>query len=183
MSLISFALVLLMQSPPQELLTIFNAEMKRAVVVCEARVYYISQIWTESAWRPEARSRFAAGLAQFTPPTWGDIAPRTAPSCAGVPETDPACSIRAQVVYMRVLRRPFVGLDDAWAFAQAGYNGGAGWIRRERRICAALPFCDPRRWWGHVEEQCHPDRADWACEENREYPRRIRRWVNRLVHQ
>ena len=156
-------------------------EMARANASTKEAVQYAGQVWTESAGNANARSRFAAGLAQFTPPTWRDISPKTDPSCEGIPAIDPNCSVRAQVVYMRILRRPFKFLgDEQWLFAQVSYNGGLGWTKRERRLCAALPWCNPNKWWKHVEKTCHPKRAGWACKENREYPRRIRRWTRRL---
>ena len=139
-----------------------------------SRPRFAAQIAVESNWQPQARSRYAAGLAQFTPPTWSDIAPLTRPSCAGVPETDPACSVRAQLLYMRrLLARYRVSASDAyrWAFAWAAYNGGPGWISREKARCRRTPSCRPERWWGQVERHCL--RAAWACRENRAYPRKI----------
>ncbi len=157
---------------PLVLLAVFAAEVERAGAGEFAPLLH-AQVTVESAWRPDARSRWAAGLAQFTPPTWGDIAPLTDPPCDGAAETDPACSIRAQIVYMvRLLRR--YGDSDRrarWAFAQAAYNGGAGWISREKKVCARRLGCDPAGWFDHVERHCV--RAGWACEENRAYPRKI----------
>ena len=92
------------------------------------------------------------------------FAPLTTPSCAEQPETDPACSIRAQIVYdtklMRRYRRAATP-RDRWAFTLAAYNGGPGWISREKRRCQRAPGCAPARWFGHVERHCL--RAAWAC--------------------
>ena len=41
--------------------------------------------------------------------------------------------------------------DDRIAFALSAYNGGLGGLTRDKQMCAALPGCDYRRWFGHVE--------------------------------
>ena len=165
---------LLLLAIPVLLQPIFEAELDRSNLDRFAP-QLAAQVQVESAWRPEARSKYAAGLAQFTPPTWGDVAPATVPSCADQPETDPACSLRAQHLYMRQLMRLFGDSParDRWAFTWASYNGGYGWIRREKYRCSLAVGCDPRRWWGHVARHCI--RADWACTENRAYPDKILR--------
>ena len=164
----------LLQIIPFILQPIFEAELERSNLN-QFAPQFAAQVQTESAWRPDAHSKYAAGLAQFTPPTWGDIAPATVPSCAGQPEIDPTCSLRAQNLYMLRLLRKFGDSPpaDKWAFAWASYNGGYGWIRREKYNCKMAVGCDPRRWWGHVARQCI--RADWACKENRAYPDKILR--------
>ena len=157
------------------LLNIFNTEVKSAQVEGWSAMLS-AQIQVESAWRPNVSSPYAHGLAQFTPPTYGDIAPLTVASCADTSIFDPACSIRSQIVYMRKLLsryRDSASLKDQWAFAWAAYNGGMGWIQREKRKCLQATGCNPKRYWGHVERYCI--RAKWACEENRSYPRKILR--------
>ena len=159
---------------PSLLQPIFDAEISRSKLN-QFAPQMAAQVQVESAWRPEARSKYAAGLAQFTPPTWGDIAPATVPSCSDQTGTDPACSLRAQNLYMSRLLGLFSDspAPDRWAFAWASYNGGYGWIRREKYKCKLAVRCDPRRWWGHVAKYCI--RADWACSENRSYPDKILR--------
>lgn len=131
-----------------------------------------AQIHQESAWRPKAESRFAQGLAQFTPATAEWIA-QVYPSLRPADPWDPTWSIRAQVTYMAHILRtlgPAATPCDAWAFALSAYNGGPGWIARDRRLAAAAG-ADPARWFGHVEH--YTRRAEWARRENRDYPRRI----------
>ena len=165
---------------PPVLVAAFNEEVARAGASPEDIIQYEAQVWQESAWRQFAESKYAQGPTQFTPGTRNDWYPRTTPSCEGVHWSDPNCAFRAQIRYMTSIGRSYATSPDKWAFAQAAYNGGPGWTKRERRLCAALPGCDPRRWYGHVEQQCHPKRADWACKENRDYPIRIRRHAERL---
>lgn len=133
---------------------------------------FAAQIHQESGWRANARSPFAQGLTQFTPPTAEWIA-QAYPALHPADPWDPQWAIRAQVTYMRHLLRqvaPAATECDLWAFALSGYNGGAGWVRRDRRLADAAG-ADPDRWFGHVE--LHTRRATWAREENRDYVRRI----------
>jgi len=130
---------------------------------------YAAQIEQESSWRPEVCSPYACGLAQFTAETadwaamrWRDLRPADVFS--------PSWAIRAMIRYDGFLLER-VGMReecDAWAAALAAYNGGLGWIRRDKRLCAAAEECDPEVWWANVEE--HTDRAEWARRENRHYP-------------
>jgi len=133
------------------------------------RDWIAAQVQVESSWRPDARSRYASGLAQFTAAAWQDWSPRTDPSCAGEQPTDPACAVRAQLQYMGPLLRACPPAHTAWR----AYNGGPGWIRRERRACANVPGCDPRQPL-HLERMCRAvGRSAAACRENLAYPRRI----------
>lgn len=157
----------------------------RAVWGMDAAVPVMAaQIAQESSWRDDAESPYAQGLAQFTPGTadWiSDIYPTL-----GAPSVwNPQWAIRALVRYDRYIwQRQAADAAtecDQWAFTLSGYNGGPGWVNRDRRQCERAAggkpppcgSCDPARWWGHVAEHPDPRRADWAVRENRDYPRRI----------
>ena len=162
---------------PAALLSIFLAETSAAGVE-HMRELLCGQIRQESAWNPSAASRSGAvGLSQMMPATYREEASQTVPSCEGIPRTNPACSIRTQIQYMRkVLRwtggaRIWATSGDATAVQLAAYNGGAGWIKRERRVCRKEPRCSTSRWWGNVEKYCL--RSPGNCRENRDYPVRI----------
>ena len=121
---------------------------------------FAAQIHQESGWRPDARSPFAHGLAQFTSATadWiGDLDPALAAADTG----NPVWALRALVRY------------DAWLYARVpaasnapcarmsqtlrAYNGGLGWLQKEAktgRPCAAF-------------------RSLANCRENLGYPQRI----------
>lgn len=132
---------------------------------------FAGQVHQESAWRADARSPFANGLAQFTPATaewiggvYADLGDRQ--------PFNPAWALRALVRYDRWLwnRNPAATDCDRMAFALVSYNGGEGWLRREQAR-AVTKGDDRLRWFGHVERWCI--RAEWACRENRDYPRKI----------
>jgi soluble lytic murein transglycosylase-like protein len=132
-----------------------------------------AQIQQESGWRADARSPYADGLAQFTAGTAADMA-RWYPDLRPVDAYNPAWAMRALVRYNH---RLYLGIEntasdcDHWAMTFSAYNGGAGWLARDRAQCARVPGCDPSRWWGQVEGQTQ--RATWARTENRAYPQRI----------
>ena len=157
--------------PTAALLAVFLAEITAGGHWAEERVTFLAaQIEVESAWRPHARSKYAAGLAQFTPSTWQDISPATLPSCEGVAVTNPPCSIRAQLVYMRRLEHAVRRTEDPLVLAARAYNGGLGWIRREQRLCSTIAGCNPNSA-ASLDAVCI--RADWACKENLAYPGKI----------
>lgn len=137
-----------------------------------------AQVHQESAWNPTAKSAYASGLAQFTPATASDMA-RLHPDLRAAAPLDPRWALLALCRYDKALlaSASFAATPaDRWAFALAAYNGGPGWIPRDRATARALGL-DASRWFGHVET-VNSGRAAWAWRENRDYPRRIL-----LVHQ
>ncbi|ELL2284577.1 hypothetical protein Q6H81_004144 [Salmonella enterica] len=55
----------------------------------------------------------------------------------------------------------------------SGYNGGLGWVQRDKRL-ASQKGLDSARWFGHVETvNAGRSAANWR--ENRHYPQRILR--------
>ncbi len=131
-----------------------------------------AQLHQESGWRTDAQSPYAQGLAQFTPATAKWI-PEV---CAdlGTPNVwDARWSIRAQACYMRHLHAQVADAAtpcDRWAMALSAYNGGLGWLNRDRKLASANG-ADRAVWFSNVE--LHSKRAAWAIAENRGYPRRI----------
>ena len=131
-----------------------------------------AQVHQESRWNPGAQSRFAQGMAQFTPATAAWI-PEVCPELGPSDPWDANWSMRAAVCYDHWLyRRVGVAASecDRWAFALSAYNGGLSWVQRDQRRAAAAGD-DPARWFGQVEE--HSGRAGWAIRENRSYVQRI----------
>ena len=130
------------------------------------------QIHQESLWRKGARSRFAGGLAQFTPGTEAWIKAAYPQTLAVGNAFDPRWAIRALVTYDHHLYQRIRAANDCerWAMTLSAYNGGLGWLQRDQRL-AARRGADPLRWWGNVER--YSRRAKWAIAENRGYPRAI----------
>ncbi len=131
-----------------------------------------AQLHQESHWRTDAQSPYAQGLAQFTPATAAWI-PDVCPEIGAPNVWDARWSIRAQACYMRHLHRQLADTAtpcDRWAMALSAYNGGLGWLNRDRRLASATG-ADSAIWFDQVE--FHSKRAAWAFKENREYPRRI----------
>lgn len=130
------------------------------------------QIHQESLWRKDARSKYAAGIAQFTPDTEAWIKTAYPQALAVGNAYDPRWAIRALVTYDRHLYQRIRAANDCerWAMALSAYNGGLGWLQRDQRLTAQRG-ADPLRWWGNVER--YSRRAKWAIAENRGYPRAI----------
>jgi soluble lytic murein transglycosylase-like protein len=133
-----------------------------------------AQIHQESAWNPRAASPFAQGLTQFTPATARWL-PEVCPEIGPPDVWSPRWSIDAQHCYMAWLyqrvrpMRGALGTCDRWAYALRAYNGGEGWLQRERALAArAGRNADA---WREVEG--FRSRARWAHTENIEYPQRI----------
>lgn len=132
-----------------------------------------AQLHQESLWQPKARSRAGAvGIAQFMPATAEWIAQRFPQELGQFDPWDPRQGIRAAAIYDRFLYDRVTGASecDRWAFTLSAYNGGLGWISRDKNRASASG-ADPARWFGHVE--AHSARAEWAFRENRGYVSRI----------
>ena len=140
-----------------------------------------AQLHQESGWKANARSPVGAqGLAQFMPSTANDLARRRPDLCSPSNPFDARWAIRCQSAYMgeqvdaiRVIATyPPMSECTRWAMALSAYNGGMGWVTRDRRIAIARGM-DPNRWFDQVELTADPRRAPRFVRENRGYPKRI----------
>lgn len=129
------------------------------------------QIHAESAWRPNAESKYAQGLSQFTPAT-ATWLPEVCPDVGRPDPWDPGWSMRAIVCYDAWLYARNRGATecDRWAFTFSDYNGGGKWRAREQALAANAGF-NRLRWFAHVE--LFRARKPEAWQENRAYVRRI----------
>ena len=145
-----------------------------------------AQIHQESQWKRDAVSPVGAqGLAQFMPATarWlPDVVPslRAAEQgeLADTPKEkmpfNPAWALRAVCAYNRWLLFQIKNTHtpaDHWAFVLSAYNGGLGWVNRDRKLAAQQGY-DPARYWGHVE-MVNAGRSAANIRENRQYPSKI----------
>lgn len=146
----------------------------RAVAGINAPVStYAAQIHQESHWRKDAKSRFAAGLAQFTPDTARWIAGAYPAELRDGQPFNPGWALRALVRYDQHLLQRVAGRDTCqrMAFALSAYNGGLGWVQRDKAAAKAAG-ADPLSWFDSVE-RFNAGRAPAYFRENRDYPRRI----------
>lgn len=131
------------------------------------------QIHQESAWRSDARSRVGAqGLTQFMPATAQWMA-QLYPALSPAQPFNPGWSLRAMVAYNKwhLERIQARSHCDKWAMALAAYNGGLGWVNRDKRLASASG-ADPLAWFDSVE-RFNAGRSAANFRENRDYPRRI----------
>lgn len=147
----------------------------RAVWGMEAPVaIFAAQIHTESNWRNDVTSFAGAqGLAQFMPSTAAWL-PSVAPETGTPAPFNPAWSLRACVTYdkwlydrLRPMRAASLAVCERMAFTLSGYNGGIGWVGKDRAL-AARTGRNPDRWFGNVED-VNAGRNKSAIKENRRY--------------
>ncbi|HAU2961038.1 TPA: transglycosylase SLT domain-containing protein, partial [Salmonella enterica subsp. diarizonae] len=113
---------------------------------------FAAQLHQESGWNPAARSPVGAqGLAQFMPSTADWIA-GVFPALSSREPYNPGWAIRALVSYDRWLWQRVVVPDgcERMAMTLSAYNGGLGWVNRDRRL-ARTRGLDDARWFGAVE--------------------------------
>lgn len=135
---------------------------------------FAAQVHQESLWRVNARSPVGAqGLAQFMPATaaWmGELYPR---SLGPAQPYNPGWALRAMVAFDLWLYEQNQANSECerWAFVLSGYNGGNGWVNRDRRLASAKG-ADQLAWFDSVERH-NAGRSAANFRENRHYPRAI----------
>jgi membrane-bound lytic murein transglycosylase MltF len=136
-----------------------------------------AQIHQESNWRNKARSAAGAlGLAQFMPLT-AELMAKSYDVCRPANPFSATWAFRCRDLYMRdqlaaikPMVRPKLSECDSWAFAFRAYNGGRGWLTKDRRM-AYLNGADPDDW---LEVQpFNSGRTLAAWRENTQYPPKI----------
>lgn len=134
---------------------------------------FAAQVHTESWWKNDTVSSVGAqGLAQFMPSTARWL-PTVAPETGEPAPFNPGWSLRALCTYDKWLWDRTDGANDfeRMAFTLSAYNGGQGWVNRDKAKARKLGV-DASRWFGHVEN-VNAGRSAAAFRENRNYPRLI----------
>lgn len=164
------------QSPP-------TAHRYRADLVRAAHTHWgldapiaamAAQIHQESAWNPQAVSQVGAkGMAQFMPGTanwWCQLNKMPVDQCQ---PNNPIWAIRALAGYDKWLWDRVQAANDKnrMAFALSAYNGGLGWVHRDKTLASSKGL-DALMWFGGVE-QVNAGRSAANWNENRTYPNRI----------
>jgi hypothetical protein len=132
------------------------------------------QVHQESRWRSQARSPAGAeGIAQFMPATADWMAELYPNSLGPAQPYNPGWALRAMVTYDRWLydRNQAASDCDRWAFVLSAYNGGQGWVNRDRKLASAKG-ADKLAWFDSVERH-NAGRSAANFRENRHYPRAI----------
>ncbi len=132
------------------------------------------QVHQESRWRHNARSPVGAeGLAQFMPATSAWMAEVYPDALGPAQPYNPGWALRAMVAYDRWLytRNQASSDCDRWAFVLSAYNGGQGWVIRDRSLASAQG-ADKLAWFDAVE-RFNAGRSVSNFRENRNYPRFI----------
>lgn len=132
-----------------------------------------AQVHQESAWNPSAISKVGAkGLAQFMPATAKWI-PAIDSQLINPAPTNPKWALRALARYDHWLysRLKADTNCDRWAMTLSAYNGGLGWVLRDKRAANAAGK-SRWLWWDNVE-LFNAGRSAAAFKENRHYPQRI----------
>ena len=134
----------------------YRAELVRSARVVwglEAPIaVFAAQVHTESWWRNDTVSAVGAqGLAQFMPATARWL-PKVAPETGKPAPFNPGWSLRALCTYDKWLwdRTDGATAFERMAFTLSAYNGGQGWVNRDKRL-ARQRGLNPARWFGAVE--------------------------------
>ena len=148
----------------------------RAIFGLDAPVsLFAAQIHQESRWKVNAKSHVGAqGLAQFMPTTADWIANAYPKTLGNNEPYNPSWALRALVqydywIYQRINQT--ASDCDRWGFTLSAYNGGLGWVNRDRQR-AKREYQDSAHYWG-VVENINGGRTSLNFKENRDYPIRI----------
>ncbi|MGF6658877.1 soluble lytic murein transglycosylase-like protein [Paraburkholderia atlantica] len=136
---------------------------------------FAAQVHQESLWKPHAVSPASAqGIAQFMPGT-SDWISGIFPALKERQPFNPSWGFRAMAHYNQWIwdRVSAVNTCERMAFVLSAYNGGLGWVNRDKDLAQKNGF-DRFRWFDNVEK-FNSGRSAASFRENRHYPRRILR--------
>lgn len=135
---------------------------------------FAAQVHQESRWKFNAKSPVGAqGLGQVMPSTAAWLAELFPKALGKVEPYNPAWSMQALVSYDRwLINRVQAHIPcDRAAMMLSAYNGGLGWVIRDRKLASAKG-ADPLTWFESVERY-NAGRSAANFRENRNYPRLI----------
>lgn len=159
------------------------ANQHKAVLIRSAHAFwgmdapvatFAAQVHQESLWRVDAKSPVGAqGIAQFMPSTSAWIA-TVYPNALRNPQPfNPSWAMRALVIYDLSLYKQNQASSacEQWAMTLSAYNGGQGWVNRDRKLALAKG-ANGLAWFDHIE-RFNAGRSSANFSENRHYPRAI----------
>jgi soluble lytic murein transglycosylase-like protein len=112
-------------------------------------------------------------MAQFMPVTTRWIAGAYPRELDAADPFNPTWAMRGLVRYDFHLWQRVTGANNCerMAFTLASYNGGLGWVQRDKKVAAAAGD-SPATWFGQVERH-NAGRSAAAFRENRGYPHQV----------
>ena len=158
---------------------LWTSEFRKAGLHPRYETWLLGQITQESRWDPNAVSPVGAtGLAQFMGATQRLMERAYGDDLRGLGgPREPQWAIRAYLLLMKENVLAFRRAPDRltrYYFGAAAYNGGPGYLRRERDAAGGS-------WdWETVRAFCREFRSDASCVENVEYPDHALRFAPRF---
>ena len=159
---------------------IWRAEYRRSGLHPDYELWLLGQLTQESRWDRNAVSPVGAvGLAQFMGGTVRLMERAYGDDLRGLGgPREPQWAIRAYFLLMTENIMTFRGAPNRltrWKWAAAAYNGGPGYLRRERRVAGGS-------WdYEHVRRFCERFRSPASCRENIPYPAHALRHANQFI--
>ena len=168
----------------------YRQDFNREFVRCGLRPVYkallAGQIEQESSWRADAQSAYAAGLTQFTPDAESDANRVWRAELAGLGGArNPRWALRAHCLYMKkwivaFAKRGSPTVTDRVGLAARAYNGGVGWLLKERG--AATGDGKNPHVYDSLTDYCEQFRSAESCIENLGYWPSIKRRSKKYRH-
>jgi len=164
--------------PPSHIIKIIEQEKQRVWVGVNT-CHILGQIKTESNFKEKAKriepsGVTSYGLMQVLDVTLNDMIKKSIIKDKITPEMMLVAkySIIAGLTYDKFLWNlcNWTQGNERYAFMFSAYNGGYGWLKRDRKLTSEFGF-DKNKWFGNVE---YFSRRSWrAFKINREYPVKI----------
>lgn len=158
-----------------ELAAHWPAAPDRAAIAAQVEQETCTSLRSRFCWSPHAELRtpreYGFGLGQLTVTQRfnnfdaAKLLDGSLRAWAWADRFDPARQMRVLVLMDRQAMRGIGHARtplEAFAMALAAYNGGAGGLSADRRLCAQVEGCDPGTWWGNVETHSLKARAAQA---------------------
>ena len=159
---------------------IWVSEWMRGGLHPEYRTWFLGQITQESRWNTNAVSPAGAmGIAQFMQGTAKLMEKAYGNQLRGLGGPyDPRWAFRAFLLLMRENVLAFKHAPERitrYRYAASAYNGGPGYLRRERNAAGG-------KWqWEEVRSFCRRFRSAASCKENIDYPEHALKYATQFI--